>query len=83
MEQNVSGRASENEGEGLPSEKDNTLEDLTGAELHFDSNSEGLNDETESTIQDQPNIAPEEHHGDAPDEERTLISVSRSDRTFR
>ena len=46
------------------------MEDLTDAELHFDSDSEKLNDETESTLQDQSNIAPEEHHGDASDEER-------------
>ena len=70
MEQNVSGRASENEGEGLPSEKDNTLENLTGTELHFDSDFEEPNDETESMLQDQSNIAPAEHYGDAPDEER-------------
>ena len=46
------------------------MEDLTGAELHFDSDSEELNNETESTLQDHSNIAPEEHHGDASDEER-------------
>ena len=46
------------------------MEDLTGAELHFDSDSEELNDETESTLHDQLNIAPEEHDGDTSDEER-------------
>ena len=70
MEQNVSGRASENEGEGLPSEKDNALEDLIGAELHFDSDSEELNEEPESTLHDQSNIAPEGHDNDASDKER-------------
>ena len=53
-----SGRGSKNEGEGLPSGKANTSEDITGAELHFDINSEDLNDAKESTLHNQVNIAP-------------------------
>ena len=65
-----SGQDRENEGEGLLSKKVTMLEDLTGAELHFGIDSEELNDETESTLQDQSNIAPEEHDDDASDGER-------------
>ena len=46
------------------------MEDLTGAELHSNIDSEDLNDEKESTLHDQSNIAPEEHDSDASDEER-------------
>ena len=46
------------------------MENLTGAELHFDTDSEALNDEKESTLHDQSNIAPEGHDNDASDKER-------------
>ena len=72
-----SGRGSKNKGEGLPPGKLSTLEDLTDAELHFDTDSEDLNDEKEFALHDQSNITPEGRDSDkeepapgASDEER-------------
>ena len=53
------------------------MEDLTDAELHFDTDSEDLNDEKEFALHDQSNITPEGRDSDkeepapgASDEER-------------